>query len=188
MIALLGLGLAACVKRVPPPKGPAHRAYRLLQKTPEVETALRNQKRADLQIDTRTQLRTPRVVAEGESPLISLNGAHAILSGDAGGTTGWSVDNFVLFEVSDANGKVVSRFVVGFAEPVTRNHQRLDNVGPMHFTFGPKEIDITSHLPHHQPFRIHATALDYGGVGHVSDLYLLLDRTGQPSIGDLRDQ
>src|SRR5687767_9762650 len=91
--------LAACPKRVEPSGTGPPRPFQLLASAAERETTQINDKRVDLEIDTRDFERTPRVVATGETPVIKLDGMRAKLYGDAERTQGWSVDNFVLLEV-----------------------------------------------------------------------------------------
>lgn len=171
------------------PKSGPPRAFQLLQETPERETTQIEEQREDVQVNARGLDGTPRVVATGETPLIQLQGARARLYGDEARTQGWSVDNFVLLEVLDEKGNVLGRANAGFAQGVQVGSEVIDNVGRMAFSFEPGEIDITNRLPEKQPFKVRATALDAGGVGRVSSLYLVLeyaDRSG--SDDDLRNQ
>lgn len=189
LLAAIALSFTGCVKRVPAQQVPSHRAVRLLAAVPERETSQLTEQRTDLEVDTHDLDRTPRQVEAGKTALLSLDGARARLAGNAEGTAPWSVDNFLLFDVLDAQGKRLNSFVVGYAEGVLRGTERLDNVGRMSFGFDPGEVDLTSHLPEGQPFQLQVTALDYGGVGKVSDVFLVLDR-GQrrPASDDLRGQ
>lgn len=156
--------------------------------TPERETSQLEERREDVEVDTRDFERIPHVVATGETPLIRLDGARARLFGDAEGTRGWSVDNFVLLEVLDEQGRLIRRASAGFAQTVQIGADHVDNVGPMSFTFEPGEVDLTSMLPDSAPFKVRATALDVGGVGRVSDLYLVLGYPEREAGDDLRDQ
>jgi hypothetical protein len=176
LAAALALSLTACLKRVPKPKVPEHRAVKLLLEVPERETAQLTDLRKDLEVDTHDMDRTPHLVEAGETPVIELGSARARLAGNAEGTEAWSVDNFLLFDVLDANGEHLSSFVVGSAAGVLRGNERLDNVGRMAFRFEGGEVDVTSHLPASKPFKLKVTALDYGGVGRVSNVFLVLDR------------
>jgi hypothetical protein len=184
------LTVTGCPKRVEPgaeSRGPRH--FQLLPAAAEQETTLWANKRQDVEIDTRDFERTPRVVALGESPLFRLEGSQARLFGDAAGTLGWSVDNFVLIEVLAENGKVLHRAAVGFTEPVSIGAERIDNLGKMSFTFEAGEVNLTPLLPESEPFKLRATALDYYGVGKVTDLFLVLDApSGAREEGDLRGQ
>lgn len=188
--AALALSLTACLKRVPTqPKVPAHRAVKLLINVPERQTSELTDLVKDLEVDTHDMDRTPHLVESGETPMIELGGARAKLAGNEAGTEPWSVDNFLLFDVLDANGQRLNSFVVGSAAGVLRGNQRLDNVGQMAFRFEGGEVDVTSHLPSAKPFKLKVTALDFGGVGRVSDVYLVLDRSERESSSDdLRGQ
>ena len=114
-VLLFTLSTAGCARRAPPPALAAPRALQLLAEAPPVETLQRAELRTDVEVDTRDFERTPRVVTRGETAPLSLDGARARLYGDAEGTRGWSVDNFVLFEVVDAEDRVTSRFACGFS-------------------------------------------------------------------------
>jgi hypothetical protein len=160
----------------------------LLAETPERETSQIEERRDDVEIDTRDFERTPRVVATGETPLLRLEGARARLYGDAAGKEGFSVDNLVLLEVLDDKGKVLNRGAVGFSDLVLIGKEQVDNVGRMSFTFDAGEVDVTNLLPENAPFKVRATVLDYSGVGRVSNVYLLLEPRGNASEDDLRSQ
>jgi len=185
LVAALAFAVTGCVKRVPKqPPLPAHRAVKLLVGVPERETSQLTEQLKDLEVDTHDMDRTPHLVESGETAVIELGQARARLAGNAAGTEPWSVDNFLLFDVLDASGKRLSSFVVGSAAGVLRGNERLDNVGRMAFNFDAGEVDVTSHLPDHQPFKLKVTALDYGGVGKVSNVFLVLDRTAHATGGD----
>jgi hypothetical protein len=160
----------------------------LLADTPERETSQIQQKREDVEIDTRDFERTPRVVATGETPLLRLEGARARLYGDAAGKEGFSVDNLILLEVLDEKGHVLNRGAVGFTDMVRIGKEQVDSVGPMSFNFEPGVVDITSLLPEAAPFKVRATALDYSGVGRVSNVFLLLESPAKSAEDDLRGQ
>jgi hypothetical protein len=190
LLAAVAASLLACVKEVPAPaphSGPS-RPVQLLADTPERETSKIPEKREDVEIDTRDFERTPRVVAKGETPLLRLEGARARLYGDAAGKEGFSVDNLILLEVLDEKGQVLNRGAVGFTDMVRVGKEQVDSVGPMSFTFEPGVVDITPLLPENAPFKIRATALDYSGVGRVSNVFLLLESPSKSSEDDLRGQ
>ncbi|WP_224366779.1 hypothetical protein [Hyalangium versicolor] len=180
----------ACVKQVPatPTRTGPPRALQLLADTLERETSQILQKREDVEIDTRDFERTPHVVATGETPLLRLEGARARLYGDAAGKEGFSVDNLILLEVLDEKGHVLNRGAVGFTDMVRVGKEQVDSVGPMSFSFEPGVVDITSLLPESAPFKVRATALDYSGVGRVSNVFLLLESPTKGSEDDLRGQ
>ncbi|MFZ5467949.1 MAG: hypothetical protein ACOZIN_00815 [Myxococcota bacterium] len=179
--------LLACPKRVEPPASKPRQAVQLLAQTEEIETEKNTQTRADVEIDTRDFDRTPKVVATKETPLLRLEGMEARLYGDEAATQGWQVDNFVLLEVLSESGQVLSRAAVGHTDVVQIGPENIDSVGRMSFTFEAGEVDVTSLLPEEAPFKVRATALDYSGVGRVSNLYLVLEPK-QQAEDDLRGQ
>lgn len=171
-LLLLTLALFGCPKHVPLPHGPAKpEVYHLLPEAPEAETSTRTEQRPDVYVRTDTMEHVPVVVAKGEAGPLSIKGGRAQLFGDEACTQGISVDNFILFEVVDGTGKVTHRFVVGYHSGLTVNDQEPDNVGANSFNFEPG-LDVTSQLPSEEPFTLRVTALDYGGVGRVTNVYL----------------
>ncbi|MFP2962977.1 hypothetical protein ACLEPN_35710 [Myxococcus sp. 1LA] len=187
------LGLMACARQVPAsatstPTSTESRAVRLLLDTPAKETHSLTQLREDVEVDATEGERTPRVVATGQTPTLSLDGHRARLYGDVKGTLGIAVDNFLLLEVLDASGQVTRRATVGFTEAVHMGREQVDSVGRRAFTFEAGEVDITHLLPDSAPFQVRATALDTWGVGRVSDVYLLLAPGSRSDDDDLRGQ
>lgn len=189
-LTVVAVSFLACVKQVPatPTRSGPPRPVQLLADTPERETSQIQQKREDVEIDTRDFERTPRVVATGETPLLRLEGARARLYGDAAGKEGFSVDNLILLEVLDEKGHVLNRGAVGFTDMVRIGKEQVDSVGPMSFNFEPGVVDITGLLPEAAPFKVRATALDYSGVGRVSNVFLLLESPAKSAEDDLRGQ
>jgi hypothetical protein len=185
LVAVAATSLS-CVKQVPTASGGAPRPYPLLQETEERETSSLMELREDVEVDTRDFERTPRVVTKGETPLVSLSGARAMLYGDAEGKKGFDVDNFILLEVVDGSGRVVNRGAVGFTDNVLMGREVVDLVGPRAFHFEPGQVDLTSMLPENAPFRVRATVLDYSGVGRVTDVFLVLEPRGSGQDDDLR--
>jgi hypothetical protein len=189
-IAALSVALLGCPKRVEggSSSGPPA-AVRLIADTAERETTAITELRNDLEIDTRDHDRTPHVVATGETPMMSMDGRVARLYGDAEGTKGWSVDNFLLVEVLADNGRVLDRVVVGFTDGVMSGNERIDNLGRQAFNFEAGEINLTPRLPERQPFKLRATALDYFGVGRVSDVFVVMKgESGERSGDELKGQ
>ncbi|WP_167509520.1 hypothetical protein [Corallococcus llansteffanensis] len=184
--------LSACAARQAPPPTvaapPQPRSVRLLSNTPERETARLEKRREDVEVDTREGERTPRIVATAETQPLRLDGAQARLCGDEACTQGFAVDNFLLLEVLDAKGKVSRRAAVGFTDSVFIGNEQVDNLGRRAFTFEPNEVDITSLLPESEPFRLRATALDFWGVGRVTELFLRLEPGAGRGEDDLRGQ
>lgn len=170
---LVLLSLTACPKRVETMSAPS-KPIRLLAETAERETTRLTEKREDLRVDTDFE-RTPRVVATGETPVLTADGADVRLYGDEAATKGFSVDNFILFEVLGADGTVLHRVIVGYADGVSLGRERIDLLSRRSFSFEPGEVNLVSVVPEKGPFRIRATALDNGGVGRVSDVYLRIE-------------
>lgn len=168
--------LCSCATPGPTPKTAAleKQVFQLLADTPERETQQILERRTDVEVDTRDFDRTPHVVATGETPVFRLEGGHARLFGDKAGSAGWSVDNFVLIEVLDPQGHRINSAAIGFTDGVMVGSERVDSLGRLSFSFDAGEVDLTSHLPEREPFRIRATALDYNGVGKVSDVFVVV--------------
>jgi hypothetical protein len=162
--------LAACVHA--PQVAPVARSVRLLAAAASMETNQRTQTRPDIEIDTRDFDRTPHVVATGETPLVSADGAEVLLAGDEAGTVGLQVDNCILLEVLSASGQVLGRAVIGYTEPVIMGKEQLDLLGRRAFIFEPGEVVLTALVPERGPFRLRATVLDYFGEGRVSDVFV----------------
>jgi len=153
--------------------------------TPPQETETFDKVREDVEVDTDEGERTPRVVTFGETAELRRNGQRARLYGDAKGTLGFSVDNFLLLEVLDGQGKkVVRRAVMGFTESVHIGNEQVDNLGSRAFSFEPGEIDVSELLPESAPFRVRVTILDSWGVGRVSDVYLVFSAPGSRAVDD----
>ncbi len=187
-LALVAVAVTSvsCVKQVPTgPSGPA-RSFPLLKEIEERETESLTEKREDVEVDTRDFERTPRVVARGETPLVKLSGARARLYGNAEGTRGFDVDNFILLEVVDGSGQVLNRGAVGFTENVHMGREVVDSVGPRAFHFEPGQVDLTTRLPENEPFQVRATVLDYSGVGRVTNVFLVLEPRDSKQDDDLR--
>ena len=181
--------VVACPKVVPLPHGPEKpETYKLLSEAPEAETATRTEQRPDVYVRTEQFDHVPVVVAKGQAGPLSLHGGRAELCADEACARGIEVDNFILFEVADASdGKVKHRFVAGYHEGLSVDDQEPDNVGASGFTLEP-HLDVTAQLPQDEPFVLRATALDYGGVGRVSDVYLRVSRqeSRAPTEDELR--
>jgi hypothetical protein len=183
LLALLLL-VAGCPKPVPLPHGPKQpQSYKLLAEVPEAETERRTEQRADVFVRGDQPQHIPSVVARGEVGPLNLQGGRAQLFGDEGATQGIAVDNFVLFEVVDGSGKVKHRFAVGYHTGISVEEQEPDNVGPNSFTFEPG-LDVTAQLPPEGNFTLRATALDFGGVGRVSEVYLRVSGQAERPLAD----
>ena len=100
-------------------------------------------------------------------------GQRFFLAGDALGKTGWSIDNFLLLEIESKTG--IERLIIGYTNgsPVEYQGQRLKDIGTQSFSFSPEGIDLSPYFPKNVPFRLTISALDYGSVGYVTDLFLV---------------
>jgi hypothetical protein len=186
-LLLVALLLAtACPKRADTSTAP--RAIRLLADTPERETTALTELRADLEIDTRDFDRTPHVVATGETPLFSAEGADVRLYGDEGGTKGFEVDNIILVEVLGADGKVLRSAVIGYSDPVSQGKETIDNLGRRAFSFEAGELNLAPLLPERGSVRLRATVLDYFGIGRVTDVFVRVEPKVSGGQDDLRGQ
>jgi hypothetical protein len=172
--ALLVLGCPKAPEAVRAHYSGPPKAFKPLSETPEAETSTRLEKRTDLLVTVESGEPVPSVVAVGETPALNRQGGTLRLYGDAEGKQGWSVDNFVLLEVVSKKGEVLHRAAIGFQQGCSRGSEVIDALGQMKFAFGPGEIELSNMLPADEQVTVKATALDTGGVGKVSDLYMIL--------------
>ncbi|MDP1915810.1 MAG: hypothetical protein Q8L14_06180 [Myxococcales bacterium] len=184
-LLVVAMMLVGCPKRVAP--AVTGKTIRLLSETAERETAQLTELRKDLEVDTRDFDRTPHVVATGETPLFSAEGADVRLYGDEAASKGFSVDNIILLEVLGADGKVLRAAVIGYSDPVSQGRETIDNLGRQAFSFEAGELNLAPVLPEHGSFRLRATVLDYFGVGKVSDVFVRVEPKASSS-DDLRGQ
>lgn len=177
--------LTACPKNIDA-KPVDRRAFRLLALTTERETTSIKQVAEQLEADT-DQERTPRIVAVGETPLLSAEGADVVLAGDEAGKEGFAVDNCILIEVLSDDGRRLGRAAVGYLNGLSEGKEQIDLMGRRAFKFEPNEVNLASLVPEKGRFKVRATALDIGGVGSVSDVFLIVTpRAG--SNDDLRER
>jgi len=180
-------GFTACPKNVDARPAAERKAVRLLALTAERETLKIPEVAAQLEADT-DQERTPHIVAVGESPLLSAEGADLFLAGDEQGTLGFTVDNCILLEVLSEDGKKLGRAAVGYLNGLSEGKEQIDLLGRRAFAFEPNEVNLVSLLPEHGRFRVRATVLDIGGVGHVSDVFLIVTPRSTAAGDDLREK
>jgi len=162
----------ACMKNIDA-KPVERKAVRLLTATPERETEKIPDVAITLEADT-DQERTPRVVAMGDSPLMSADGVDVWLAGDEAGTQGFEVDNAILLEIYGDDGKRINRAAIGYLNGLADGHESIDLLSRRAFRFEANEVNLRALLPESGFFRIHATVLDIGGVGRVSDVFLII--------------
>jgi hypothetical protein len=178
--------LPGCLKNVDV-KGPERRGVKLLAFTAERETLRITEQATTLEADT-DQERTPRVVAVGESPLLSAEGVEVTLAGDEAGTQGFNVDNFILLEVLSDDGRRLGRAAVGSVNGLSEGIERIDLMGQRAFSFEANEVNLATLIPERGRFRVRATALDTGGVGRVSDVFLIVTPKRSAAGDDLRER
>jgi hypothetical protein len=182
-VGLLASACAHHVEAAAPVVAP--QAVRLLGATLEQETSALQTLRTDLEVDTDFE-RTPHVVATGETGLLRADGARFTLAGDEAGTREVFVDNFILLEVLLPDGRVAAKVVLGYVDGVTQGKERIDSLGQRAFSLGPKEVSLETIVPEHGQFRLRATALDIGGVGRVSDVFVLVSPRAESAADELR--
>jgi hypothetical protein len=149
---------------------------KLADQIPSTDSArFRANQRSDLVMNTGSWDRTPYFMAPPREFELNLKRIdRACLAGDAKGATGWNVDNYLLLELFDSSDRLIKDGVVGGHEGVSRNGKRIAELGNGHEQ-APCAVNLKSFLPVGQPFRMKVSAMDYGGVGYVSDIWLLLD-------------
>ncbi|HEY1089162.1 MAG TPA: hypothetical protein VGE37_15765 [Archangium sp.] len=179
--------LQACPKNVDAKGASERKGVRLLALTAERETRHINEIAQQYEADT-DQERVPHVVAVGESPLLQANGVTVTLAGDEAGTQGFSVDNFILLEVLSDDGKRLGRAAIGYVNGLSEGKETIDLLGPGKFNFEPNEVSLASILPEKGRFRVRATVMDTGGVGRVSDVWLIVSPKERGAADDLRSQ
>lgn len=170
---LVGLAGASsgCVKRVAA-SSPPRASVKLLGATEERETKAIADFRVDVDAEGKEYEVPVKVVAFAETEPLSAEGYELRLSGDEAGRAGFEVDNFLLVEVLSPQGAVLNRVVVGYVDGVSVGRERLDNLGQRSFRFGPDEVALNRALPESGPFKLRVSALDIGGVGRVSEVWL----------------
>jgi hypothetical protein len=184
---LVVLALCACPKNVEVKAPGEKKSVRLLALTAERETRNIGELASQYEADT-DQERTPHVVAVGESPLLMADGVTVTLAGDEAGTLGFSVDNFILLEVLSDDGKRVGRAAVGYVNGLSEGKETIDLLGPGKFNFEANEVSLASILPERGRFRVRATVMDTGGVGRVSDVWLIVTPRAAAAGDELRGQ
>lgn len=179
--------LPACAKNIDAKAATERKSVQLLSNTPERETLSIKATADQLEADT-DQERLPHVVATGESPLISAEGADVLLAGDAAGTMGFEVDNAILLDVISADGKRIGRAAVGYLNGLSEGKEQIDLLSRRAFRFEANEVNLSTIVPETGSFRVRATVLDIGGVGKVSDVFLIIVPRGARQADELRER
>lgn len=116
----------------------------------------------ELAVETNIWDRTPyRVTGDFVGTVTAGYGQRVLLAGDPAATTGWQVDNFLYVEI-DGRG-----YVAGQDDAVSENGEPLRNLGE-------GVLDLTGFFKPGVATTVRIMALDYGGVGGVSDVYLVV--------------
>lgn len=149
-------------------------SYRVFHAVPNQNSnAFKANRENNLAVDTRTWDRIPYYMAPSfRKELYVGQNQRCYLSGNESGSAGWSVDNFIFIEIHSQRG--TQRFVVGTVDPVSYKGRRVTQLGRKSFNFGATEIDLTQYIPKGTPVTISISALDYGGAGKVSNLFLIV--------------
>lgn len=139
---------------------------------------------SELYVDTRDYSTTAYYVTGPYTGTVTIQpGQKLLLSGDSEGKTEWTVDNFLLFEISD--GATPKRFLIGATDPVYyggKNGKRIDQLGPNKFTFSPNEIDLAEYIPVGVPVDFKVSAIDFGGGARVTDVYLITEESSDGAV------
>jgi hypothetical protein len=127
----------------------------------------------NLNISTTAWWDTPHILGgpKNISQQAKKKGMKVYLSGDAKGTKGWGIDNFLFIEIF--LGSTVKRYVVGSVEEVSYQGVKVEHIGGNKFGFGPTEIELAQYIPDGSRFALTITALDYGGEKKLSDVWLV---------------
>lgn len=162
------------VRPPPPPARPAQ-AYRLFRAVAKQSSNnFKHNRHRRLRVATNVHDRVPYHMAPVAKRMVTVHpGQRIFLAGNAAGTAGFGVDNFLYLTIGSRGGHK-RRFFVGTADPVTHRGRPVARLGSNKFRFRAGEIDLTPYFPKGVPTRIKVSALDYGVVGFVSDVFLIV--------------
>lgn len=149
-------------------------SYRVFYAVPKRDSkAFKANKEDRLAVDTTRYDQTPYYLTTPFKKELYLEGnQRCYLSGSDSGSAGWSVDNFLFIEILSREG--AQRFVVGSTDAVSYKGRPVGRLGRDSVSFGAGEIDLTPYIPRQTNVTVRISALDYGGVGYVSDLFLVV--------------
>lgn len=97
-------------------------------------------------------------------------GSRVTLAGDPENTAPIRIDNFLALEIDP-----FPPLIIGATADVRYQGQLLEQYGDDSYSFPADSIDLTPFFPTGTTTRITAHAMDYGGTGHVSDVYLIIE-------------
>jgi hypothetical protein len=78
--------------------------------------------------------------------------------------------------------------VVGYFNGLAEGKENIDLFGRRSFRFEPGEVNLVGLLPEKGRFRVRATVLDIGGVGSVSDVFLVVEPQKAGAADDLQER
>ena len=140
--------------------------------------AFHGNQRKDLAMQTSSMEKVPSIMTEEKTEILFLDKPRKIrLAGNEEGTKGWKVDNFILVEVMEPDGRVTSSKIVGkvmSGDSLLMNGKRVSQLQPNSMLLSAKQVDIGP-LPVKKPFKLRVSALDYGEFGEVTDVYMIID-------------
>ena len=123
-----------------------------------------------LRMETTKWDRTPYHITKPYHGSVTIpRGAKVYLSSRPNSRAAVWIDNFFLITYQSSAGS--GSFTVGGHEPVYFNNHRLRQVGSNSQN---QNIELTKYLPQGAGLDLRVYALDYGGVGGISDVYLLI--------------
>jgi hypothetical protein len=162
-------GQAASVSP-PPAAGRASRhVFRAVKSTSSA--AFKHQVEPRLQVDTQSYDRTPyRLAAPWRGVVTVQPGGRVYLAGDAQGTASWTIDNMLLACVENRACAAAGRF-----EPLSLDGRPVTRLGSNTFEFAAKAIDLTALFTPDSPGELSLLALDYGDVGGMTDVHLIVE-------------
>lgn len=123
----------------------------------------------DVRVNTNTWDRTPyHLNKSARFNLRVPQGGRVYLSSKTGQRASIYIDNFLLFIVNSGQGQTV--FSVGQVDPLTYKGSPVTRALPISQSPTP---EITQYIPQGSEVSVTVYALDYGGVGGMSEVYLL---------------
>lgn len=143
--------------------GPPSSTMRVFNAVPQQPSSVfQNAKVSQLSIETGYD-RTPYLMAPPFSTTVTLgSGRQILLAGDQAGNRPPSVDNFFYVQIGN------QRFVIGAMERVS------DAGGVLQALPGDTITDLSRYFQPGAPTPVTIMALDYGGFGRVSDVFLVV--------------
>jgi bifunctional DNA-binding transcriptional regulator/antitoxin component of YhaV-PrlF toxin-antitoxin module len=123
-----------------------------------------------VRVDTKSYDRVPYHLTRPFKGQITIPaGARVFLSSNPDKRASITVDNFIVMGYSSSSGS--GEFVIGQHEPVYLNNRRIAKLGSNGFHHN---LELTKNFPQGVTVSLWAYALDYGGVGSLSDVYLIV--------------